>query len=374
MDIAYKVENNTIRAYDGAERIGHATVPEIDFQWADGVRVRMAGISGVGTKEDYRRRGIAAAMMEEAVAFAIRKGYTCSGITTHRDSVARRLYSRAGYTTLFCPGCFVKRLSSGTTPQGDGISIRPFEDGDEASLVSLFEEVYRPYFGLRRKTTAGWKRYRREILEQDPERIFVAENGEGVLGWSGNFKQWVGLVSEVWVRPCHDREGVAQALLNHLEDRMASQGLDDSRIWASPDDAFSAGLAIRNGYAFSEQRVFMLRILDLAALLRELLPLLNRRATDPLPWQGALGLQTPLQQACLTVSGEIEVDAAAVPDVRLTMSQPTLAEVLSGTLSAWEAYLLGELDVDAGMTPDLTTTLQRLFPTVPAFHPADDMW
>ena len=374
MGIIYRVERNVVRAYDGDERIGRTTVPEIDFQWADGVRARMAGISGVGTEEQYRRRGIAAAMMEEAVAFSIREGYACSGITTAHGSVARRLYSRAGYTTLFKPGCFVKRVRPGAMPCIDGFSIRPFEDGDEESLVALFEETYRPYFGLRRKTATGWRHYRREVLEQDPERIAIAEDDTGVLGWAGNFKQWVGLVSEVWVRPCGNREGVAQALLTHLERRMASQGLDESRLWASPADAFSADLAVRNGYAFSEQRVFMLRILDLPALLGELLPLFNCRAADPLPWQGVLGLETPLQQACLIVSEAIAVDASADPCVSLTMSQPILTKLLSGTLSAWEAYLLGELGVTPGMTPDLKSTLERLFPATPAFHPADDMW
>ena len=374
MDIAYRVEGTTVRAYDGDERIGQASVPEIDFQWADGFHVRMAGISGVGTQEAYRRKGVAAAMMEEAVAFATREGYACSGITTAHGSVARRLYSRAGYTTLFKPGCFVKPLSPVTIPCIKGFSIRPFRNGDEEALISLFEETYRPFFGLRRKTTRGWRRYSKEILEQDPDRIIVAENEERVLGWAGNFNQWVGLVAEVWVRPCENREDVAQALLTHLEDRMVSSGLDEARLWASPEDAFAADLAARNGYAFARQRVFMLRILDLPALLRELSPLLNERVADPLPWQGALKLTTPLQQGRMGVSGAIKVDPDVPPDIDLQMSQATLCRILSGTLPPWEAYLLGDLDAGPGMTPDLRVTLERLFPTVPAFHPADDMW
>ncbi|MDP6778345.1 MAG: GNAT family N-acetyltransferase, partial [Candidatus Latescibacteria bacterium] len=290
MRIVYRTEENVVRAYEGKERIGQVTVPDIDFQWADGVHVLMAGISGVGTQEAYRRRGIAAAMMEEAVAFSTREGYASSGITTAHGSVARRLYSRAGYTTLFCPGCYRKRLGTGAMPDVSGISIRRFVDGDAESLVSLFEETYSPFFGLRRKTASGWQRYRQEILEQNPDRIAVAEGRDGILGWSGNFDQWVGLVSEVWVKPCANREEIAQALLSHLEGRMIADGLDEAHLWASPDDVFTAGLAGRNGYAFSEQRVFMLRILDLPVLLRELLPLYNRRATDPLPWQGSLEL------------------------------------------------------------------------------------
>ena len=134
MSISYRVDDRTVQAYDGPDCVGRIAVPEIDFHWCDGLHVIMAGIGGVQTEKAYRGRGIASRMMEETRRFAITEGSVCSGISTNLGNVARRLYTRAGYTPLFEPGRFEKELHPGPEPDAPGVTIRPYADGDEEEL------------------------------------------------------------------------------------------------------------------------------------------------------------------------------------------------------------------------------------------------
>jgi GNAT superfamily N-acetyltransferase len=375
MDIACRVEGSAVRAYLGEERVGGISVPEIDFHWGHGHYVRMAGIGGVGTNEAYRSRGIASRMMEEAVRFALDRGYRCSGISTNLGNVARRLYARAGYTTLFRPGWFCKRLVGGERiPDPEGVAVRPYREGDEERLMRAFEEIYAPCFGWRRKTAARWHALRSEIRRTDPEFLFVAEDEDGVQGWAGYFRQWVGLVSELHVRPSPRREAVARTLLRRLEAHLLSREIGEACFWLPPGDPFASAWFAAKGYGFRDQRVFLLSILDLPGLLGELLPLMERRLGETPPWRGVLRIRTPLQRGALRIEERVSVVKKGRADAEIRAPREVLARLVSGVLAPWEAYLEGLLSVEPGMTPELRSLLETLFPRTPWFHPADDLW
>lgn len=374
MDIFCTVKDGVVYAVVGGEQAGRISVPDIDFHWCDGVYVKMEGIAGVGTDERFRRTGIAGKMMAAARSFAVHKGYTCSGISTNLGNNARRLYSRAGYTTLFRPGRYEKRLGPPGPPDFGGIEVRGYREGDEKALIRLFEEMHRPFFGLRKKTAERWQALRAEVRGQDPDFLVIAGDGGEISGWAGYFKQWVGLVSEVWVRPCDRRDEIAQALLLLHEAHLLSRGIEKAHFWASPDDRFTSGLLVRNGYTYAEMRVFMLSILDLQGLLEALLPLFRRRAGGGLPWRGAVKFEASGQQGALAVGDGVDVTEGEEFDVEVATLHGVMERVMAGVLSPWEAYLEGLLTVRPGMTPEIRALLETLFPKAPVFHPADDMW
>jgi GNAT superfamily N-acetyltransferase len=373
MSITYQVEDAVVRAFEGEEQVGRISVPDIDFHWGEKVYVKMAGIAGVGTNEAFRGRGIASRMMEEARGFAVESGYSCSGISTNIGNVARRLYARAGYTTLFKPGEFVKRLQGPRPHEAAGVEIRPYREGDEGRLMGLFEGLYAPFFGWRRKTSARWHALRKEVREQDPAFLFVAEDEEGLQGWAGYFRQWIGLVSELHVRPSGRRMEVARALLIHLENHLLDRGID-ARIWAPPGDLFAKALLAADGYAFREARVFMVSVLDLPGLLDALCPLLSRRLAGASPWRGVIRVETPTQEGFLRIGEGASAEERGRPDVEVLAPQEVLVRMLAGVLTPWEAYLEGLLSVAPGMTPEVRSFLTALFPETPWFHPADDLW
>lgn len=373
MNVTYQVENAVVHAMDGDRRIGKISVPHIDFHWGEKVYVRMAGIAGVGTDDAYRSQGIASRMMQEAVRFATASGYACSGVSTNIGNVARRLYARAGYTTVCKPGEFVRKLQEHRPPESAGVEIRPYRKGDEEQFLSRFEDLYAPCFGWRKKALARWEGLRREVREKDPEFLFVAEDETGIQGWAGYYRQWVGLVSELHVLPSERRETIAKCLLVRLENHLLNRGLD-ARIWAPPGDAFSRRFLTAEGYAFREARGFMIAILNLPKLLGDLIPLFNKRLKEVPAWQGILRIATPLQEGFLNIADRVSVVEKGTPDAEMNMPQEVLVRALCGVLAPWEAYLEGLLAVRPGMTPELRSLLTALFPETPWYHPADDLW
>jgi GNAT superfamily N-acetyltransferase len=374
MDVSCLVEDRVVRALVDGSQVGRISVPDIDFHWGEGVFVSMAGIAGVGTDEEFRRRGIASKMMEEATAFARSKGYSCSGVSTNLSNNARRLYAKAGYIMLFKPGQFEKTITSSEATEESGVRIRRYETGDESELIGIFETVYRSHYGHRKKTQARWKILRDKIRTEDPDFIFVAERNDEIVGWSGYFQQWFGPVSEICVLPGEDFEVIARALLGRLETHLFEGGKADLGMWVPDDGGPIATLLAQSGYRFNEMRVFMLSILDLPGLLKALLPLFNKRIDGQESWQGGLVIRTPSQQSGLNVGEALRVYDGSAPDAEILLPQDVLVKMLSGLMPAREAYLDGLLDVQPRMTPDLGALLNTLFPQVPMFHPADDLW
>ena len=376
------ITTDGINAYAQAdgEAIGQIYVPDIDLHWADGVYVKIAGINGVETKEEFRGQGVAAQMMEMAKKQAFKNGYACSALTASLGriniprSIARRLYSRAGYTTIFRPGRFSKRLDSSRHPVAEGFQIRGYRDEDKEALMRLFEETYRPYFGFRKKTVERWDDLREEILNQDPDCIWIAEDENGIQGWTGYCHQWVGRCSELWVRASQKREIVGQALLSLHEEHLLSMNVRDAHFWVSPQDDFMADLLIRHGYTYADMRVFMLHILNLPKLLTALLPLFNRRLTEGASWRGVLKFTTPLHRALLQVDKKVEVKQSDGFDIEVLTDERSLARILCGALHPGEAYDEDLLTVKPKMTSEIGSLLGTLFPETPHFHPADDLW
>jgi predicted N-acetyltransferase YhbS len=62
--------------------------------------VVMAGIGGVGTAREHRRRGIASRVYARVMQEMKRSGYSCSGLFTGTVIVAHRMYRRYGFVDI----------------------------------------------------------------------------------------------------------------------------------------------------------------------------------------------------------------------------------------------------------------------------------
>jgi len=233
-------EDPTIYAKIKGETVGTTSVLDLDFQWAEGTYVRMAGISGVQTAEGFRRRGIASGMMNEAKRLIVEKGYCCSSVSTGLENVSRRLYRNSGYVTLFSLEDTVKEVKKPIPgpPEGGLYTLRQYEAGDEEDFVRVFQECYGHFFGPRKETAKGWKMMRGETLKADPESVTVAEVDGRVQGWAGYYEHWGTFASELRVSPCKDRMAIAEALLSKLEGHLLLKGIGEARFSTSPHDRF----------------------------------------------------------------------------------------------------------------------------------------
>lgn len=73
------------------------TVHYIDMM-IDGVKMRTGGIAGVATRWEYRRHGLATALMRESIKRIKSKGIATSSLFTGMNLPAKRIYDRLGYT------------------------------------------------------------------------------------------------------------------------------------------------------------------------------------------------------------------------------------------------------------------------------------
>ncbi|MFP3904527.1 MAG: GNAT family N-acetyltransferase, partial [Armatimonadota bacterium] len=98
--VEMQLHDRTVRAMAGDEKVGHITVPHIEFNFCTGITVPLAGIQAVRTDSNYRRRGIARRMMQQVHEFAFSHDYCCSAVSTGYSNIARRLYSSSGHVHL----------------------------------------------------------------------------------------------------------------------------------------------------------------------------------------------------------------------------------------------------------------------------------
>lgn len=72
--------------------------------------VRMAGIAGVGTEPEFRRKGLARRVFQRTMDDVKGAGYSCAGLFTSTSIVAHRMYRRFGYVDVAPNRPWVKLL------------------------------------------------------------------------------------------------------------------------------------------------------------------------------------------------------------------------------------------------------------------------
>jgi len=92
------------------EDVSHLGYAPYHLAVGPAVSVRLAGIGGVGTRPQFRRRGFAGRVFARAMEEIRRERYSCVGLYTGTDIVAHRLYRRFGFVGLHRPRPATKLL------------------------------------------------------------------------------------------------------------------------------------------------------------------------------------------------------------------------------------------------------------------------
>lgn len=91
-----------------------------------------------------------------------------------------------------------------------------------------------------------------EFAQESPEGILVALRNGRLLGF-GALEQGAGYISDLWVSPRHEGQGVGTSLIKALERRAAGQGLTVVEIEAMTANRRALELYQHLGYAISWQ-------------------------------------------------------------------------------------------------------------------------
>lgn len=84
---------------DGKD-VSHLFYGPQKVQVGEDAAIRLAGIGGVGTDTEHRRKGLAGRVLAHALTQMRRDGYNASALFTSRRIVAHRLYRRHGFVDL----------------------------------------------------------------------------------------------------------------------------------------------------------------------------------------------------------------------------------------------------------------------------------
>jgi len=88
--------------------VSHVDVEFKRLDHGEGVYLKTAGIAGVCTDSDYRRKGIMTALLKRALESARQKGVSNASLFTGLDFPAVRIYRRAGFVDVVTWRTYIK--------------------------------------------------------------------------------------------------------------------------------------------------------------------------------------------------------------------------------------------------------------------------
>jgi GNAT superfamily N-acetyltransferase len=271
--------------HDSTYRRRHSRVVEVDGRvvahlrifdrrmWVRGARLRAAGIGSVATNPDYRRRGLASALLRDTIDFLWRDGYHLSFLGSE---VAPLFYERLGWRVVREPSHGVQAAEAAAVLAGSArLTIRPFEPSDLAEVARIHDEATRGRTGAVARSLHYWTDHM-SWVDGDAGGFLVAVDARQQLSGfvRSRSERWA---STLMVLDAHCRDGAGACmppLLGALGRYAVEQGLKG--IQASLPEGHPLGEAIAAlpsaGVTTEVRYPLMMRVIDLPGLLQALGP------------------------------------------------------------------------------------------------------
>lgn len=100
-------EDVFVAVVDG-KLVSHVNLESKQLHHGEGVFLKTAGVSGVCTDSDYRKKGIVTHLMKLALERGQREGFSNSSLYTGLDIPAHRLYQRLGFVDVLTSRTYTK--------------------------------------------------------------------------------------------------------------------------------------------------------------------------------------------------------------------------------------------------------------------------
>jgi GNAT superfamily N-acetyltransferase len=366
--------------------------------------VRMDGIGGVSTEEEFRNRGYSRRVMETAVEQMRRGDAALSTLFGIED-----FYQKFGYETTGPEYTVVLPLAEATAPTRSlprGWRFRPLTPGDMPAVMRLYHANTRRATGALVRHDAGddpsqterladlnpdarkiglraWNRLQGVAVEpgDDACRVLVDQSGRiGAYAWFGA-NWWMGVRRRDLPGAFHIAEGmardaeVADTLLVACRTWAEEAGSDGDGIALAipPEGPVAMAAAYEGGQmlgVYTRGGNFMGRVLDLGRLLRLLQPELAARVRSArLPFQGRLNFRTDEDEAAIVIrDDDVQVDGRASGGLVVELPQTALARLCLGGFDP--ADVLARLPNRPNA--EVEAVLRALFPRrMPHIYPMD---
>ena len=367
--------------------------------------VRMDGIGGVSTEEEFRNRGYSRRVMETAVQQMRQGDAALSTLFGIED-----FYQKFGYETTGPEYTVVVPLADAGAPTRSltrGWRFRPLSVDDMPAVMRLYHANTRRATGALVRHDAvddpseterlagvnpdaqkiglrAWNKLQAIAVEpgEDACRVLVDQSGRiAAYAWFGA-NWWMGVRRRDLPRAFHIAEGMARdaeaadALLVACETwgNEARSNCDSIALAIPPDGLVAWGAAYEGGQMlaiYTRGGNFMGRVLDVSRLLSQLLPQLAARMRSVrLPFQGRLTFRTEEGESSIVITADdVLVDGDANGEGLLVeLPQTALARLCLGGFDP------GDVLARLPNRPDreVEAVLRVLFPQrMPHIYPMD---
>jgi len=308
--------------------------------------IRAGTIGYTATHPEYRRKGLAAALMEAWTQELMQRGEHLSFLTG-----IPKFYEKFGYEFSFPVDL---RDSSVTidpgrfSPEGSAGRVHRYQESDLPSLITLYEKENGSRTGSVVRTPEYWEWLLQGLQDSGRikhEDIWLVENPEGqptgyVMLHPGPLERM-----EVWEASATGQDA-ARTLLSAVADRARLEGKRRIDLKLPLDHGMTRYALARGGHLSGYSCGMYARLLDLQGLFEALRPELERRlrCSPQSEWRGTLRLSTDIGTVDLAIAdGEIELGGGVSPIHTVEVPQSLLVKLVTGyTDLQWVA---GTLDV-----------------------------
>ncbi|MGC9522753.1 MAG: GNAT family N-acetyltransferase [Anaerolineae bacterium] len=349
---------------DEETQVAHLWV--IDYPMRMGhAEVRMAGIGDVYTEREHRMKGYMRHLYEDTVAYMTDEGYDVSMLFGIPD-----FYTKFGYATCLPKYQFTIKTRDAEAARADARSYtsRPIEADDMPAVLALYNRQNASRTGT---------------IIRDPEEFEAFEKGSD---WGKRAE------TALWESARGDLLGYAVWDRNKTAVKVAEFGAQSAELYGTllytfaqqavekrcetitfyvPLDHEFAEYAQRFGTRWSieypRHSDGMMRILNQQPLFEKLVPLFERRLTNPqvAGMQGVLTIETDLASTALMFSsGKVRVVPGEAEPVHLSLSQDKLMQMLMGYRSVSDVLTATDVSASEHALPLLNVLFPKGAPFV----------
>ncbi len=146
-------------AFDGDEVVGFIPLAFREFKLAPDITITTAFENAVGTREDYRGRGVGTKMIEAAREFLKGRAQALCVYREDEFSKGYNFYAKTGHVDLHYVRHFIKDVSVGRVHDGVIVSHGRHEiEAVQDEFLDVFEETYYNYGGFPPRHLGYWSK------------------------------------------------------------------------------------------------------------------------------------------------------------------------------------------------------------------------
>jgi predicted N-acetyltransferase YhbS len=334
----FDYSNHRVGVLDG-KVVSYAEVRPYTLRYGR-VKLRVGGVGGVCTHSDYRRRGFASAVLQDALAYMAEQGLHLALL----DGV-RGYYDRFGFSPVW-PNYFFEVPAAEAAALQPELRLREPTMQDIPYMARLYQKHWEGRVAfVRSPETWMWR-----VLHEDWRYVRVVDDGQ-VCGYIAGDDP-IGAETEVLA----DTPDAAITILAECGRLCIDAGLDTLSWLMPPDDAVVAFaralLPVKVSAEYLPSGNWMARLIDTRELVNTLLPemIAQARLADPHFDADALHFNFQPHQVRISLRGQDTTDCQ--------LDHHDFIQVIFGSLRASALALRP----NSRLHPDGVRLLEMLFP------------